>query len=267
MIMTVRTIAILILAFAFARPAAALEGLILGEDAVVASVVDGDTVVLDRTIAGATQVRLTGLQAPKLPLGRAGFREWPLAKESKAALEKMILGKPVRLFYGGARMDRHGRLLAHLEGPDGLWVQGEMLSLGMARVYTFADNRARADDMFARETAARDARRGIWAHPFYAIRPPDPGVLAADIDTFQVIEGRVTSAAEVKGVVFLNFGDNWRTDFTIRLDRRIARQFRRAGLTADSYDGRQVRVRGWLKNWNGPTIEANHPEQIEVLEK
>jgi len=121
--------------------------------------------------------------------------------------------------------------------------------------------------MFARETAARDARRGIWAHPFYAIRPPDPGVLAADIDTFQVIEGRVTSAAEVKGVVFLNFGDNWRTDFTIRLDRRIARQFRRAGLTADSYDGRQVRVRGWLKNWNGPTIEANHPEQIEVLEK
>ena len=68
-------------------------------------------------------------------------------------------------------------------------------------------------------------------------------------------------------MVFLNFGDNWRTDFTIRLDRRIARQFRRAGLTADSYDGRRVRVRGWLKNWNGPMIEASHPEQIEILEK
>ena len=83
-------------------------------------VIDGDTVVLDREISGSREVRLVGLQAPKLPLGRSGFREWPLAKESKAALAKMVLGRNVELGFGGVRMDRHGRLLAHLTRDDGL---------------------------------------------------------------------------------------------------------------------------------------------------
>lgn len=34
-----------------------------------------------------------------------------------------------------------------------------------------------------------------------------------------------------------------------------------------SYKGHILRVRGWLKSFNGPMIEATHPEQIEVLEE
>lgn len=248
-------------------PAAALDGLTAGEQAVVQSVVDGDTVVLDRDIAGATQVRLTGIQAPKLPLGRKGFKQWPLAKEAKAALEALVLGKSVRLHYGGARMDRHGRLLAHLITADGTWTQGEMLRHGMARVYTFPDNRERAAEMYQAEQAARTNRRGIWAHPFYAVRPSDPGQLAGHIGTFQIIEGRIEDAADVRGVMYLNFGVNWRDDFTVRIDRKVARRFKAAGLGPDMFKRRHVRVRGWLKSWNGPMIEASHPEQIEVLEK
>ena len=45
----------------------------------VESVVDGDTLVL----ADGRQVRLVGIQAPKLPLGRDGFQPWPLADEAK----------------------------------------------------------------------------------------------------------------------------------------------------------------------------------------
>ena len=248
-------------------PAQALDGLTAGEEAGVQSVVDGDTVVLDRTIAGATQVRLTGIQAPKLPLGRKGFKEWPLAKEAKIALEKLILSKTVRLHYGNARMDRHGRLLAHLTGPDGDWIQGAMLRLGMARVYTFPDNRALATDMQTAEASARTAQRGIWGHPFYRIRNADPRALAEDIDTFQVIEGRVTGAADVRGVMYLNFGENWRDDFTVRVGRKAARLFKSSKLGPAAYQGKRVQVRGWLKSWNGPMIEASHPEQIVVLEK
>jgi hypothetical protein len=29
--------------------------------------------------------------------------------------------------------------------------------------------------------------------------------------------------------------------------------------------GREIRVRGWLEFYNGPMIEATHPEQIELL--
>ena len=44
--------------------------------ATVAEVVDGDTLIL----ADGTEVRLVGIQAPKLPLGRKGFRAQPLAR-------------------------------------------------------------------------------------------------------------------------------------------------------------------------------------------
>ena len=47
----------------------------------VVEVIDGDTVALD----GGAQVRLVGLQAPKLPLGRPGFKTWPLAEAAAAS--------------------------------------------------------------------------------------------------------------------------------------------------------------------------------------
>lgn len=236
-----------------------------GGSAVVQDVIDGDTVFLDREISGSREVRLVGLQAPKLPLGRAGFREWPLAKDSKAALAKMVLGRTVELGFGGTRMDRHGRLLAHLTREDGLWVQGAMLEAGMARVYSFADNRARVTDMLRRERTARTARHGIWAHPFYAIRTPDSA--AKHINSFELVEGTVLDVAIVSGRAYLNFGENWRTDFTVSLASKVARQFSQEGHRPESYKGRHIRVRGWLQSRDGPMIEATHPDQIEVIDE
>jgi len=233
--------------------------------ATVAQVVDGDTVILAAPVMGATSVRLVGIQAPKLPLGRAGFEAWPLAGESKAALAALVLGRAVALSFGGAEKDRHGRLLAHLAVvPGGAWVQGEMLSLGMARVYSFADNRARVAEMLALEGAARAAKRGVWGHPFYDVRRP--GGLLGHVGTFQVVEGRVVDTARVRSRVYLNFGDDWRDDFTVALDAEAGRLFRGAGVDPLALKGRRVRVRGWIKRYNGPLIDATHPEQVEVLD-
>jgi micrococcal nuclease len=30
-------------------------------------------------------------------------------------------------------------------------------------------------------------------------------------------------------------------------------------------NGKTIRVRGWVRNYNGPLIEITHPQQIEVL--
>lgn len=241
----------------------ALEDLTAGPRARVRAVVDGDTIVLAEPIDGADQVRLVGIQAPKLPLGRRGFRTWPLAAEAKAALEALVLGKAVDLAFGGRRLDRHGRLLAHLFAADGTWVQGALLRTGMARVYSFSDNRSRIAGLLAEERAARAARRGIWGHPFYAVR--DVADLGHHLSTFQVVEGRVIAAARVKGTIYLNFGDDWRTDFTVRLKSQARRLFRGAGIDPLTLQGRRVCVRGWLRRYNGPLIDATHPEQIEIL--
>jgi len=240
-------------------------GLEAGPEARVVEAIDGDTVVL----GDGSQVRLVGLQAPKLPLGRPDFEPWPLADEARAALEALVLGERVRLSFGGLRMDRHGRHLAHLhlhdaeDGRDG-WVQGAMLRAGWARVYSFADNRALVPEMLAIEAEARAAGRGIWAHPFYRVRRVEE--TPAALDTYQVVEARVLETAAVRGRVYLNFGMDWRSDFTISIDRKGRKRFEADGIDPLALEGRLIRARGWIALRNGPMLSVTHPEQIEVLE-
>ena len=260
----IRSVVVLLLLAAPGLATADVQGLKQGPAAAVEEIVDGDTLILKGPVLGARQVRLVGIQAPKLPLGRSNFLTWPLAEESKKALAALALGRTLTLSFGGAEMDRHGRLLAHLHRADGLWLQGEMLRLGMARVYSFPDNRALAAEMLKLEQDARAARRGIWRHPFYAVRAP--GETAKAIGTFQVVEGRVRKAAKAKGRIYLNFGDDWRRDFTVAIDAAAERMFRKDKVDPLSFEGRLIRVRGWLKEQNGPLIVASHPEQIERVE-
>ncbi len=230
-------------------------------NAIVRSIVDGDTVILD----DRSQVRLVGLQAPKLPLGRPNYPKWPLADEAKEALRSLALGHRVTLAFGGRRRDRYGRHLAHLYRADGLWIQGEMLKRGLARVYSFRDNRALVAEMLALEREARAAGRGIWAHPFYRIRRIEE--TPRHLDSFQLVEGRVLKAARVGRLGFLNFGMDWRSDFTISVGSAARRMLAKKGFEFSSLEGRLIRVRGWLKLRNGPMIVLTHPEQIEVLEE
>ena len=243
------------------RDAAAFAVLEIAETEAVVEIVDGDTLVL----ADGRQVRLVGLQAPKLPLGRPGFKAWPLAEESKAALGELALGRAVTLGYGGRRIDRHSRALAHLFDQDGLWIQGALIDRGMARIYSFSDNRALVPEMLAREAAARSAGRGIWALHAYGVR--DAAAVPARLSGFELVEGRVAETATVRKRTYLNFGADWRSDFTVSLAPKVGKLFEAEGIDPLSYRGKLVRVRGWLKSYNGPLIEATHPEQIEVIEE
>lgn len=230
-----------------------------GERARVEAIVDGDTLVLE----DRREVRLVGIQAPKLPLGRRNFTPWPLAEESRIALQSLAGGKTLTLSYGGTEKDRHGRVLAHLTDESGRFIQAEMLRLGMARLYSFSDNRSRLDELFAAEREARAARRGIWGHPYYRIRSSDE--LSADTDSFQLVEGVIRAVGSANGRTFLNFGADPKTDFTAVIQPGAAALFKAAGLDPQRLVGARVRVRGWIESRNGPSIQITHPEQIERI--
>lgn len=260
--MLLRVLVLMILAAAPAALAQPLpQGLAAGPRAVVAEVVDGDTLVLE----DGHQVRLVGIMAPKLSLGRTTVADQPFGEEAKATLAALVEGRAVTLHWGETRMDRHGRQLAHLVLDDGTWVQGRLLALGLARVYTFADNRQAVADMLALEEEARSAGLGLWSSPFFAVRdagrPREVG-----IERFEIVEGVVAEAAEVDGRVFLNFGEDWATDLTATISPRDRATFRAAHVDPLALEGRHVRLRGWTGWRNGPNIELDHPEQIEILD-
>lgn len=254
------------IALASTLPVSALacEGLRDGPVGVVVEVTDGDTVLLDSDI----KVRLIGMQAPKLPLGRDGFETWPLADTAKAALEELVLGQTVQLRYAGEQRDRHGRALAHMfiDGSKEVWAQKAMLEAGLARVYSFSDNRFCLDLLYEAERVARLATRGIWTDPFYALRQADmPEALLELTGNYELVEGRVLKADRAGSRVYLNFGRYWKEDFTVVIDRDAQKIFEQAGVDPLQFEGTLVRVRGWIDERDGPRMDVSHPEQIELL--
>ena len=255
-------------AMANMAPMAALacETLRMVPGGVVSEVTDGDTVVLDNGL----RVRMIGTQAPKLPLGREGFPTWPLAPEAQVALEDLALNKSVRLGYGGEEVDRYDRALAHVfvEQSDGseIWAQLFMVESGLARVYSFPDNRHCLDQLLAAEGRARAERLGIWTNPYYSVRTADrPSELIALTGHYELVEGRVLLADRSSSRVFLNFGRLWKEDFTAVIESPALKLFEQAGIDPMGLEGALVRVRGWVDERDGPRIEVTHPEQIEVL--
>ena len=234
-----------------------------GETGLVTEVVDGDTLFLDNGL----KVRLSAIQAPKLPLGRPGFKTWPLAENAKDALSQMAYRKNVQLFYGGKERDRYDRALAQafIGTQDDLWIQEEMLRQGWARIYTWPDTWQNSDRLYAAEREARNANRGIWAHDYYEIRSPDPNNLAQDVDSFQIVEGIVTSVADIRGRIYLNFGADYKTDFTIAIEKNDRKRFKSTSYDLKELAGATVRIRGWVELTNGPIIWLDHPERLEVL--
>ncbi len=253
--------AALLAAFILARggpPAAAGEA--AEEDGRVKAVIDGDTLKL----ADGREVRLAGILAPKPPLDAAPGRHWPLAERATAALAELALGRTVRLAYGVHKSDRYGRLVAQLHRDDGLWLEGELLARGMARVLSHKDDRTLVPEMLAREEEARAARRGLWAVRSFAVLAPQEA--RRHLESFELVEGSVGRVSHAGSRTFLHMGADGRDGFTAVLLPESRHLFAAAGLAPDAFAGKRLRVRGFLRWWNGPIIEVDHPEQIELLQ-
>lgn len=196
------------------------------------------------------------------------------ADESVAALAQARLaalleeaGGQVELVFTGAERDRYGRAPVHAEyaAPGGrVWIQGVMVSEGLLVVASRADNRARAGALLALERQAREAGEGGWGSGAFAVRAPDPNALAQVLDSFQIVEGRVIDVGSARsGRLYINFGLDWRTDFTVSIREDALERFE--GIDLAGLEGRTIRVRGWLYRENGPMMAIDHPEAIEVF--
>lgn len=225
--------------------------------AVVASISVTGTLVLSTPVDGASEVVLAGIDA------LAGTRA--LAEEARQQLADLLVGQDVCLAAedGADSLDRYARLVAQVERGDGLWVQGGLLARGLARVHPTPAVHSRIREMLAIESEARTGRRGLWRLASMRVQPADAVDPAAT--GLQIIEGRVLEAERRGDWWYLNFGTDWRRDFTVTLNKRSLPPFAAAGIEPYALRGTTIRVRGVLQWLNGPMIEALVPEQIETV--
>ncbi|GLQ08037.1 hypothetical protein GCM10007924_32590 [Sneathiella chinensis] len=154
----------------------------------------------------------------------------------------------------------HGRLLHSGIG----WVQHYLVRKGLGVVsgagpYPPALRTA----LQKAEDQARQDQVGIWA----AHQPEqrqDHRILLQE-GAYQVVEGQVTAVKKNRSWYYLNFGEDWRTDFTAAISTRYLTRFKEAGLDPEGMHGKRVRLRGKVRPYNGPFMELVHPEQVQVL--
>jgi endonuclease YncB( thermonuclease family) len=218
--------------------------------------------VLDHPVEGTAIVRLAGIDPPELAPPSDAARS---TDGAEAALSRLIVGRAACLELFDRRRDRYGRLLAQVYRDDGLWIQGELLRRGLARVHVTADTRPLASDMLAIENRARRTGEGLWRDPRFRVRSAADAGRA--LGSFQLVEGRVVEAARRADRWYLNFGEDWRSDFTVIIPAQALPDFAAAKLDPYALRGRVIRVRGWVERFNGPMIEAVIPEQIEIIDE
>ncbi len=261
-----------IFALLLVTPAAAQEQreppceLDAGPTRAVVRVIDAETVLLDDN----REVRLIGALAPRSPDMSPAAPAWPPEQRAEAALRDLVQGSSVELAYGEERVDRYGRLLAHLflnRGGERVWVQGALLSGGNARAYGLPGSFACMRELLAHERVARDAQAGLWGNAAYATRRTlRPRALLRFRNTYQIVEGRLVHVVSTKSRTYLNFGEDWRTDFTAGIAAKLMRAHPAWAKTLAGLEGRNVEVRGWIEYRNGPFIELEDPSQITTVE-
>jgi hypothetical protein len=156
-------------------------------------------------------------------------------------------------------------------------VEIDLLAGGLARVSGDVASRACAAALLGAETAARHAKIGLWANPYYdPLRADDPARIVAERGRFALVKGDVVSVHESGATLYLNFGRRWSRDFAVTIRKRNERRFAAAGFDLKALAGRPVQVRGWIEAraaaggrdayWGAPWIEATYPAQIELAD-
>lgn len=223
-------------------------------------------------VEGGTMLTLAGLVVPRAPRNRKRADAAKIAAAAEGFLRRALRGARISAVPGFAN-DRHGRKVAQLftsvdaDAPR-TWLQAAMVSAGYARVWPTARHSACAAELLALEAEARAKKAGAWALKRFEVLPAwATRKLRSRENSFQLVEGRVAAVAETKRTTYVNFGKDWRTDFTVNISARAAKRFQKSGVSLAALKGKRVRVRGWVRYANGPMIRVSTPQQVETLEQ
>jgi micrococcal nuclease len=150
------------------EPAAADSSAALVANAIVESVIDGDT--LDLRVGGRRErVRLIGIDTPEIAHPSFGDRPANVAEcfgdDAKRYTTSLLpAGTSVRLERDVVARDDYGRLLAYLyRAADGVFVNYEIIRQGYAQPLSIAPNTRHAPLLVEATRAAESDDAGLWS--------------------------------------------------------------------------------------------------------
>jgi micrococcal nuclease len=238
-----------------------------GEARAVTDVRDGETLRLDN----GRLLRLIGALAPRASDVGAPTGSWQPENEARAALANLVEGRTITLWHDAMRLDRYGQVLAQVTigaGADAVWLQGALVSRGLARAYGRPGMDACTEALARLERPARDDGLGLWSNAAYRVRDADDGdELARGTGAFHLVSGAVHRVSRGQGTVYVSLAPRGGRDgsyaFAAVLPARAEALI--GGTEPRALQGRRVIVRGWIEKRRGPVIVIDGKGQLEVV--
>ncbi len=146
-----------------------------------------------------------------------------------------------------ASTDRYGQTSCLIRAKDGALLQQALIQNSSAIIYSATALRADIMALLPQEKASCEDALTITAKP----------------NRWAVVEGTVKQVTTLKKATYLNFGDDWKSDFTIYIPKATQKAFAPDALLA--LEGKTVQVRGWLHSYYGPRITLFNPQMMRTI--
>ena len=127
-----------------------------GKPAVLAKVLDGDTVIL----SDGRHVRYIGINAPETP--KPDRKGEPFSRDAERYNRELAKGKKIFLEYDRTREDQYGRTLAWLWLEDGTLVNEQIIRKGYAHCLYDSKNSKYFDRLLHAQRKAMKEGKGMW---------------------------------------------------------------------------------------------------------
>lgn len=228
----------------------------------VLEVIDGDTVRLEN----GKLLRYIGIDTPEIRIKKETkfeFRPQPFSLEAKELNKKLVENKFVRVEFDIERFDNYGRILGYCFVDD-IFVNAKLIEEGFAVLYTRPPNVRYVDLFVELQNKARKQKKGLWQA--YDVISSDEA--HKFIDQIRSVRGKVLSSFKSEKCVFLNFGTDYKTDFTVVIFNDCIKFFRAKDIEPHLfYKDKTIEVFGRIKEYNGPEIIVSMPYQIIVIDE
>lgn len=192
-------------------------------------------------------------------------------------LDDLFTNSEVMLAPSGRLKDRHNRLIRQVilkpnrqpeaEDAPHRWLQQHLVGEGLARVYALPSNYLCVKELLASEREARASSKGEWRqggafqiHPASAVRRLN----RLPQGSFQIVSGSLKAVTIKTRTTYLNFSDDWKTDFTALIETRLLKRKDSRWPNLKALIGKKLLIRGWLEHWNGPMIRLETPEMLTI---
>jgi len=176
--------------------------------------------------------------------------------QTKTYLTKLLNGKTITLYQENKALDRYNTAEIIVVDEKGTVAQSTLVSEGLSWAYITKENKALHTELKNIEKEARKNKKGFWGNELYVVK--NINNVKDFINSYQLVEGIVKSVSTVKNSVYLNFGDNWKEDFTVRFPYLKNKDY-------SNWAGKKILARGWVESYYGPMINIENDAQIDII--